>query len=610
MVKKIQVLFQPTGKRIKVDDGSTILDAARRAGIALSSSCSGAGNCRECKVKPIHGKASSLSAKEKYLLSEFEVNEGMRLACSTLLYGDALVDIPSDSIIKTQRYLTESHTGNVEVDPLIKTYAVQISESSNRDVRSDFSRLSEVLWRDYHVNPVSAKKQMMREFSLNVRKFNWSMNVFVRNGELVGVAKIGDDPLGFAVDVGTTKIAASLVNLKTGDLLISSGKANPQIIYGEDIISRMNYAHSRKDGDHLLATVLQKGINELLQEMLSQLGLTTNQVVDCCIVGNTAMIHLLLLLPTQYLGKSPYVPVTVEMMEMVAWELGLNISPGAYIHIPPAIGGFIGSDHVAMLLACKIFDSEKTTIAIDIGTNTEISLFLPNNNSLHSASCASGPAFEGAHIHQGMRAAPGAIEKLSFQGGEFSIKTINDDLPIGLCGSGIIDTIATLYQNQMINPHGSIQNDGPGVRMGKFGKEILLVPGENSGNGEDLVINQKDINEIQLAKGAISAGIQILLDITGTTPDEVGEVLVAGAFGLYLDVQNAVKIGLFPNFSNANFRQIGNAALAGATWVLLSNQVKQQESQIQDRATYIELISHPKFTRYFAKGMVFPRFGG
>jgi uncharacterized 2Fe-2S/4Fe-4S cluster protein (DUF4445 family) len=436
---------------------------------------------------------------------------------------------------------------------------------------------------------------------------NWRLTVFLRDAEIVGVVSSGLLPVGLAIDLGTTKIAASLVDLANGNELAVAGALNPQIGYGEDVISRLTHAWRNPDGGHTLAAMVRETLDDLLGELTEQSGVSRNQVADVCIVGNTAMTHLLLELPVRQLAMSPYVAATNSAIDTKARELGLTTAPGACVHVLPGIGGFVGADHVAMILASHLDQTEQVALGIDIGTNTEIALARADRGFLASVSCASGPAFEGAHISDGMRAAAGAIEAVELTATGLNLKTVDNAPPIGLCGSGIIDSVAELRRWQMINEQGRLDRHHQRVREGGHGAEFLLVPATQSGNQHDVVITQDDINEIQLAKGAIRAGLEVLLDATATAPEEVKEVVIAGAFGSFLKIQSALDIGLLPHLPNAHYRQVGNAALVGAKWALISNQARERARQIVAQTNYLELTTYPKFNRRFALGMLFPK---
>jgi uncharacterized 2Fe-2S/4Fe-4S cluster protein (DUF4445 family) len=451
-----------------------------------------------------------------------------------------------------------------------------------------------------------AEPAVIRQMASLARQYKWRLNAYLRGAEIVGLAPPDSTPVGVAIDLGTTKIAASLVDLTTGAELAVAGALNPQIGYGEDVISRLTHVRRTSAGAQTLALKVRETLDNLLGQLTTQAGVNRRQVADVCLVGNTAMTHLLVELPVQQLAVAPYVAATNAAIDMKARDLGLSTAPGAFVHVLPGIGGFVGADHVAMILASRLDQTDHTTLGLDIGTNTEIVLAKPGQQFLTSASCASGPAFEGAHISDGMRAASGAIEAVSLTGAGVTLKTVDNTPAVGLCGSGIIDAVAELRRWKLINERGRFDRQHERVRQGYHGPEFLLAPGSQSGSGRDVVITQNDINEIQLAKGAIRAGLEVLLDATGTTPEEVQEVVIAGAFGSFLKVQSALQVGLLPHLPNARYRQIGNAALAGARWALLSRQVRERARQIASQTNYLELTSYPKFNRRFALGMLFP----
>ena len=601
-----EVQFQPVGKRVTVPVETTLLDASRQAGIDLTSACGSEGNCGQCQVVLLNGSTTPLNADEEFLISAKDRATGYRLACCTKILGDVKVLIPKDSLITGQRLQVESNLRDYPPDPCIHSYPVEIPVPTLNDLRSDVTRLVDTLVETHHLTATVDHLAVIRTLPGLLRAANWKATVFARGSEILAVRPPDQRPLGFSVDLGTTKIAAFLVDLETGKTLATGSAPNPQISYGEDVISRLNYAYRNPDGGSLLAQKVHQTLDEILGDLLAQIGADRAQVVDACVVGNTAMTHLLLQLPIQQLAKAPYVSATSDALDVPAPELGLGMAPGARVHIPATIGGFVGGDHVAMVLASDLDQSDKITLGLDIGTNTEISLRVPGHPHLTTISCASGPAFEGAHIRDGMRAASGAIEKVRISENGLELTTINDEPAVGLCGSGILDTIAELYRVGLLEKNGRFDRERKEVQMGDHGAEFVLVPGTHSGGGRDIVLTQKDVNEIQLAKGAIQAGLQVLLEATGTPREAVEEVIVAGAFGSFLNIENAIRIGLFPNLPNAQYRQVGNAAALGAKWILISREARARAVEIARQAQYLELTTYPKFNRQFARAMMFP----
>ena len=601
-----QIDFQPVGKRVDAPVGATLLETAIQAGIDLASACGGMGVCGQCRVQIIEGKVSPPNASEIDLFGELELGKGQRLACCTQVEGDVKVHIPKESLLIGQRLQLDGDDAVLLVDPVVHAYQIAAPPPTLADLRSDLSRVADALPDAVAPDHLQAEPVVLAQLSPLARAESWRLTVYVRGQEIVGVAPAETNPLGFAVDLGTTKVAGYLVDLKTGGELARGGVLNSQIGYGEDVVSRLAYAHRNDNGRQMLAAMIQETLNDLLGELVAEAGVTREQVVDACVVGNTAMTHLFLGLPVRQLAVAPYVAATAAHVDVKARSLGLDMAPGAYVYTPPSIGGYVGADHVSMILATGLADADKVVMGIDIGTNSEIVLRKPGFPNLVSASCASGPAFEGAHISDGMRAASGAIEVVKLSESAVDNQTVDDAPAVGQCGSGIIDAVAELYRWQLINHRGRFQRDSVRVRQGRRWPEFLLVDGRESGSGRDVVISQEDVNEIQLAKGAIRAGLEVLLQATGTRPDEVAEVIIAGAFGSYLDIESAKAIGLFPDMPNAKFRQVGNAAGVGAKQMLLSKQARHRSERLADNADYVELTTFPKFSRKFALAMLFP----
>lgn len=601
-----EIDFQPVGKRVAAPAGITLLESAIHAGIDLASACGGMGICGQCRVQVITGEVSPPNASETDLFSELELGRGQRLACCTRVEGDVKVHIPKESLLIGQRLQIEGDVAVLQLDPAVHAYPIAAPAPSLTDLRSDLTRALDALRHSFDLDDLQAEPAVINQLSPLARAENWRLSTYVRDQEIVGVAPPETKPLGFAVDLGTTKVAGYLVDLETGGELARGGVLNSQIGYGEDVISRLAYAHRTPNGRQTLAAMIRETVNELLGELVAEAGASREQVVDACIVGNTAMMHLFLELPVSQLAVAPYVAATDAHVDVKARAVGLEMAPGARVYVPPSIGGYVGADHVAMILATGLDAADKVVMGIDIGTNSEIVLRKPGLPHLASASCASGPAFEGAHISDGMRAASGAIEVVRLSKNAVDVKTVDDAPAVGLCGSGIIDAVAELYRWRILNQRGRFQRDSERVREGHHGSEFLLVDGRESGSGRDVVITQEDVNEIQLAKGAIRAGLEVLLQATGTQPEEVEEVIIAGAFGSYLDVHSARAIGLFPDMPNAVFRQVGNAAGVGAKQMLLSKQARNRSERLADKADYIELTTYPKFNRQFALAMLFP----
>jgi uncharacterized 2Fe-2S/4Fe-4S cluster protein (DUF4445 family) len=436
-----------------------------------------------------------------------------------------------------------------------------------------------------------------------LRANGWKLRLALRGDEVVAVLPPESRLFGLAVDIGTTKLAAYLVDLVSGVTAAKAGAMNPQIAYGEDVISRITYVNEHAEGAQTLQSRLVETLNTLLADLCAEVGAARAQVVEAVLVGNTAMHHLLVGLPVKQLGESPYVAAASEAMQFPASEIGLELAPGAYIYLPPNLAGYVGADHVAMLLGAELIAPEKTTLALDIGTNTEISLF--HQGQHWSCSCASGPAFEGAHIGDGMRAAPGAIERVRFSGEKIQVQTINAQPAVGICGSGILDIVAELRKADLLDARGALRGAHPRLTGSGRGAEFVLVPAAESGTGRAVKISRADINEIQLAKGAIRAGIEVLLARAGIPATEIQSLIVAGAFGTYLDLESAITLGMFPRLPRERYAQVGNAAGSGARALLVSARQRQLAEEISRRVAYVELANHPEFMKIYVKALAF-----
>jgi uncharacterized 2Fe-2S/4Fe-4S cluster protein (DUF4445 family) len=591
----VQILVQPYGRRIDVFQQEKLLDAARKAGIALDADCGGNGRCGQCVVQVVHGDAGQPTPEEKKLLAAEHLEDGCRLACRCEVTGDLEISLP-----RSQRHLNQRlQLGAAETFPIdggVVRFRITPPDSTVSSGTSLFDHVLSQLKDVHNHQPVTFGRAVVEQLAGLWKDTRISLDAVVCHTMLAGFVQAGGTIAGLAVDLGSTKIAATLVDLETGENLGVKGIANPQIVYGDDIISRLAYGLKGESEREELAGAVLAAVNMLGMDLAHGCGLDPSQIVDVCLVGNTAMTHLFLQLPVESLSRAPYVPVLLDSTQFMANELGMEAAPGASVLCPSGIGGFVGSDHTAMLLAASLGTPDKIEIGIDIGTNTEI--FLQNRGRFFSTSCASGPAFEGAHIRCGMRAASGAIEKVSWDGRSCEITTIEETKPLGICGAGLIELLHTLNEHGIINRRGHLQTDAPGVRIGDSGYEYVIVGAAESGNGEDIVVTQKDISEVQLAKAAIYAGLQTLLTHTGTSIESVTRVVLAGAFGSYLNLESAAAIGLLPDFCSAEFVKIGNGAADGAAMLLCSATLREKAVQFTKTVEYVQLENCPGFKRH------------
>ncbi len=437
--------------------------------------------------------------------------------------------------------------------------------------------------------------RVQQSLSRKIRENDWQVRVALRGNEIVALGAPATRWLGLAVDIGTTKVAGYLIDLESGKTLASKGLMNPQISYGEDVVARIVAASKSPADAARLQALLAEALSQLTADLCAETDTKPEDVVEAVVVGNTAIHHLFLRLPVKQLGLSPYVPTTDVALDIKAREIGLQIAPGAYVHLLPNIAGYVGADHVAMLLATRLADTNGVTLAIDIGTNTEICLNY--KGKMTSVSCASGPAFEGAHIRFGMRAAPGAIEHVRLDEGRLEVQTIAGEPPIGICGSGLLDIVAQLRLNDVLDRGGKMSTH-PLIRNQNGTSEFMLAERPDL---DDITISQKDVRELQLAKAAIRLGIQALVEAEGLTENDLEQVIIAGAFGTFIDVESAITIGMLPDLPLERFKQVGNAAGTGARLALISQSEREKANQIAQRDGYIELAKVPNFNRKFAQ---------
>ena len=595
--------FEPLGQRFLCSEGMLLLDAARQAGVQIVSLCGGQGMFGCCRVRVVEGKVPDPTPQEQALLSPEELSDGYRLACQLRVIDDLRIDIPPESLSSLQRTQVEGQELPVELDPTVQPFELQLTPPTLTDLRADADRLREATAAAASQPHIQIEWSVLHDLPSRLRAQEWRTVAILRDKEVIALLPPGKVPLGLAVDVGTTKLAAYLVDLTTGRTVAAQGAMNPQIAYGEDVMARLTYVRQHESGAAELQAAVVGALNGLFQELCRKAGRGCDQVVEAVVVGNTAMHHLLLRLPTHQLGEAPYVPAVSEPLDVKARELGLSLAPGAYVHLLPNIAGFVGADHVAMLLASPIGNSERRVLGLDIGTNTEVALRA--NGRFLTCSTASGPAFEGAHIRHGMRAAAGAIEHLRIVNSSVEYQTIEDRAPVGLCGSGVLDAVAQMRLAGVLNERGGF-NDTDRVRGGEGGPEFLLVPAAESGIGRDIVLTRADVGQIQLAKGAIQAGINVLLDEAQLQPGELDGVIVAGAFGTYIDIDSAIAIGLLPDLPRQRFHQVGNAAGMGAKRALLSRSERRRAQQLATQVDYIELTTDPRFSTQFTEAMLIP----
>ena len=595
--ERYQIDFEPVGRRGQCPADQSLLECAHQLGIGIKSICGGQGRCHACKIKIFNGVVSGPTSNEIEFFSSQERDQGWRLACQTYPSSDCRLHVPAESITTPQRIQIEGVEITVSPEPVVHSYQIEIPSPSLSDLRADADRVLETLSSQHQLHCQKIDIDVTRDLSPKLRWWNWKCCASVRGDEVIAVSPWSSRSLGLAIDLGTTKIAAYLIDLKSGKTLAAKGVMNPQINYGEDIISRITRViNSPTEGMQLKETVIEC-LNQLAKDLCTEVDVKTEEIVDAVIVGNTAMHHLFLRLPVKQLAYSPFVPAVKKALDIKSRDVGLNIASGTYIHLLPNIAGFVGADHTAVLLATEAGKAKGVALIIDIGTNTEVSLIV--DGEITSASCASGPAFEGGHIKDGMRAASGAIEGLRIINNEVQYQTIDGAPPVGICGSGILDALAQLYLAGVLDKGGRMLEKHPRVRSNGKQREFVLVSEEERGGLPALVITQKDIRELQLAKAAIRTGIQLLLETNACSDEEIDQVIIAGAFGSYIDVASAITIGMLPSLPPERFIQVGNAAGAGAKLALISSNKRMEAQDIASKTHYLELTTAPTFMQTF-----------
>ncbi|WP_262366743.1 ASKHA domain-containing protein [Neomoorella thermoacetica] len=610
---RVLVDFQPVGRRVEVDAGQTILSAIQQLGLSLGAGgltapCGGRGLCGRCRVRIASGEVGEVNPAERRFLTPAQLEKGYRLACQATVIGPVKVEIPPESMLGVQKLQVEGLDIAVTPEPPVKRYNLPLSKTTIENPLPLWQQVTGELEATYGLDRPGVDFGLAREWKPMATE--GECVVTVRGPEVINIytGRLAPPPVGLAVDLGTTKVAGFLINLETGATLAADGIMNPQITYGEDVMARLGYALEGEEEYRRIQEVEIEGLNRLAATLAAKAGVATTDIEEAVIVGNTAMHHLLLHLPVEQLARAPYVPALTTPVEIKARNLGLNLSPGAFVYLQPVIAGFVGGDHVAMILGSRIDEARKVTLGLDIGTNTEI--VLSYGGKMLSCSCASGPAFEGAHIAQGMRAVTGAIAavRLSDDGRDVFWESIGGVPPLGICGSGILDAVAELYRTGVLNASGRLDLNHPRVRRPAGGgpPEFLLVPAAETGIDGDLVVTQKDINEIQLAKAAIATGTLLLLEAAGLTVKDLEEVVVAGAFGTHLKLESAITIGMFPNLPLTAFRQVGNAAGTGARLALLSLTERKRGEAIARQVGYLELMTRPSFHEVYVKSLLLP----
>jgi uncharacterized 2Fe-2S/4Fe-4S cluster protein (DUF4445 family) len=586
------VRFDNLDREAPCNEGETIFHSARRAGLRIVGACGGRGVCGTCIVRISSGQVDVQRPESAGAVTAPRAKEWVR-ACLSRPSSDCVAEIAPRSIAPVVRAEVGGQEVAISPDPVVRGHEVVLSPATMGHGGADADRVIDALRDD---GAARIDLYALRELPGLLRGTGWRLQALVRGDEVIGVRPSGTRRLGLAVDLGTTNCAGFLVDLETGTCLASLGLENPQAGYGADLVSRVNHAIRSAAGARELQTVAIAAIVGLARDLCEAESAVPADIVEVAVCGNTAMHHLLLGLPVSQLGRAPFVPAMCETIDIKARDLGLATAPGAYVHLLPNVGGYVGGDHVAALLATENRWAQTTTIVMDIGTNTEISLI--HCGSITTVSCPSGPALEGGHIGAGMRAAEGAIERVHIENGRLEIQVIGKDAePVGLCGSGVVDTLAAMVELGLVNRRGRIGTGHAAIRVAGDHREVTLAPA--------VAFTQNDVRAVQLAKAAIRAGIDCLLREAGLEEDAIERVVIAGAFGAYIGLESAVRIGLLPALPLERIEQVGNAAGVGVRMALASAALRDRARDLAERSRYLELGSLPGFQRIFMRRIGF-----
>ncbi len=609
-----KVRFLPDDVWVDVPEGETVSEAAGRAGIILNSACGGAGTCGKCIVRLIEGTAPPDESTTRGL-SEEEIEEGYRLACRVRVLGDAAFMVPHGSRFYEQQVLTDGIAPSVKGPrPNVRQYFLELPPPSLEDQRSDIDRLSDALLGKAPPS-VEAGLEETRELSEALHADSFRVTVTLV-GSAIARVQPGDargSCFGLAFDIGTTTVVGYLADVSTGKDLGRASRSNPQAVFGQDVLSRARHAAQSPDGLWDLQERIVSCLQDLGEELARKAGIGLDRIYEIVTAGNTIMTHLFLGLNPRHIAQVPFTPVIRRGFSAAAADVGLRYSGRARLFTMPCVAGYVGGDITAGMVATRLDRREKLTLFIDIGTNGEI--VLAEGGKLLACAAPAGPAFEGARISCGMRAELGAIDRVRFDGEEIRISTIGGRPPRGICGTGLIDAVRCLLDLGAVEPAGRMERpDGlpPKVagrmREGKGGLEFVLVGREaTEDRRRDIVITQRDVRELQLAKGAIRSGVDTAMAIWGASVRDLDRVLLAGGFGNYIDRRSALAIGMLPeDLPVEKIEFVGNSAGMGARAALLDVGARDLAEELAARTQYVELSGRPDFSDAFMAAMVFP----
>ena len=621
----LSVTFTPSGRRGRVPAGTTALEAGRMLGVDIDSVCGGRGLCGRCQIgigsqpgTPADpSRLSPPGPLETSYRGRRPLREGRRLSCAARLLADAVIDVPPNSQVRRQVVRKRAEVPNFILDPVVRLHYAEVEEPTLERAASDLTRLREALQAQWGLEDLRADPHILSGLQEALRTGKWTVTVAVYEGrEIIGVwPGFRDRVLGVAFDVGSTTVAGHLCDLSTGEILASEGKMNPQIRFGEDLMSRISFVMMNEDGAARLTETITKALNRLTGELAAAAGAERTDILEISLVGNPIMHHLVLGIDPRLLGTAPFALATDRAVRTWAEQAGIEAHPGARLYALPCVAGHVGADAAGVMLSEGPHRSRETQLVVDVGTNAEI--VLGDRERLLAASSPTGPAFEGAEISSGQRASPGAIERVRvdretleprfkvidaepWSDEEGFAEAVGGSGVTGICGSGIIEAVAELALAGVVSADGRIlRRETPRLRW--EGRVPCYVIHEGPA---PIAVTQTDIRAVQLAKAALYAGIRLLMDRLGV--DRVDEVRLAGAFGSHIDPLYAMALGMIPDCDPARVRAAGNAAGAGAIMALLSGAARREVEELVEKVEKVETATEPRFQEHFVQAMAIP----
>ena len=601
-----RVWLNPLNRELEVERGAILLEALRDAGVRIESLCGGKGKCGKCKVILEKGDVEKVDAEPDKLLSFRELAEGYHLACMVRLVGDCTFTIPAESRIESPKILVSSELKIDKIDPGVRKFPLRVLSIKDSPLLIHHRRFQ--LEGYTGLQPRISDEIYGRIDGIAPNELHTA--TLTRTGGFPEIIDVQpgdrtDQNYGLAVDMGTTTVVSLLVDLKSGKILGRGSEMNLQITYGEELVTRIAYAGGG-DGLMKLQRAATRSIDEVISQLCNEAKIEPRDITECCVGGNTVMNHLLVGLDPAYLDEAN-VSVSKEPIIKKARSVGLDINPEAYVYCLPNVSRFLGGDAVGDVIASGMHESDETSLLVDLGTNGEI--IFGNRSWLYSSSCASGPAFEGEGVRHGMRGARGGIEHVKIDPATFraEVSVIGNVPPKGICGSGIIDVAAEMFKVGILDFVGKlVPRKTSMVREGRNGLEYVIVPAEETAIGDDIVITQADLDYVIDSKAAACGAITVLMKKLKLNIYDVKHLYLAGAFGTYTDLGNAVTLGIFPVFPNAKVHPIGNGSLSGAYAALLSMRKREEAREIAEKMVYVDLLVDIEFMEEYANALYIP----